>query len=93
MQTLDEQIKELTKTVMELRLDLARMDVKMDSIKDVKDKVDNHASRLTALEASAKSAHLRLDKMESNQTWLWRTLGGAVLLAVVAFVIKGGLVS
>ena len=89
---MDEQIKELTKTVMELRLDLARMDVKMDSIKDVKDKVDNHASRLTALEASAKSAHLRLDRMDSNQTWLWRTLGGAVILAVAAFIIKGGLI-
>lgn len=90
---MDEQIKELTNTVMALRLDLARMDVKMDSIKDVKDKVDNHAGRLTSVEASAKSAHLRLDKMDSNQTWLWRTLGGAVLLAVVAFVVKGGLVS
>lgn len=47
----------------------------------------------TAIEASqsAKSAHHRLDKIEDNQKWLWRTIAGAFVLAITAFIISGGL--
>ncbi len=67
----------------------------------VETKVDGMDSKLdraiqaneTAVEAlsSAKSAHHRIDKIEDNQKWLWRTFAGAFILAAVAFVISGGL--
>lgn len=51
------------------------------------------AANETAVEAlsSAKSAHHRLDKIEDNQKWLWRTFAGAIIVAIAAFIITGGL--
>lgn len=89
---MDEQIKELTKTVMDLRLDLARMDVKMDSIKDVKEKVDAHETKLATLQASTSSAHKRMDKIEKIHAWLLGAVGLGFIGAIVTFVVKGGLV-
>ena len=47
----------------------------------------------TAVEAlsSARSAHYRLDQIEDNQKWLWRTIAAAILVAIVGFIISGGL--
>ncbi|WP_059049985.1 hemolysin XhlA family protein [Paenibacillus senegalimassiliensis] len=47
----------------------------------------------TAIEAlaAAKSAHHRLDKIEDNQKWLWRTFAGAFIVAIAAFIITGGI--
>lgn len=74
----------------------------LQRITRVETKVDEMDSKLdrairaneTAVEAlaSAKSAHHRLDKIEDNQKWLWRTLAGAVLVAAAGFIIAGGLV-
>lgn len=77
---------------MELRLDLARMDIKMDSIKDVKDKVDNHSIRLSTVEGSASSAHKRMDRIEKIHAWLLGSVGVGFIGAIVTFIIKGGLV-
>ncbi|WP_374018992.1 hemolysin XhlA family protein [Paenibacillus thiaminolyticus] len=67
----------------------------------VETKVDNMDEKLdrailaseTAVEAlqSAKSAHHRLNKIEDNQKWIWRTFAGAFVLAIAAFIITGGL--
>jgi hypothetical protein len=88
----DDQIKELTKQVMDLRLDLARMDTKMDSIKDMQHKVDDHGTRITAVESSAAQAHHRLNRMDKITTGLILSFGGALLAAIAGFIIKGGLV-
>lgn len=73
----------------------------LQRITRVETKVDNMDEKLdraiqaneTAVEAlqSAKSAHHRLDKIEDNQKWLWRTFAGAFILAIAAFIISGGL--
>lgn len=73
----------------------------LQRITRVETKVDNMDEKLdraiqaneTAVEAlqSAKSAHHRLDKIEDNQKWLWRTFAGAFVLAIAAFIISGGL--
>ncbi|MFD2115557.1 hemolysin XhlA family protein [Paenibacillus yanchengensis] len=51
-----------------------------------------HANQLV-IEAMSlvKNSISRLEKIEDNQKWLWRTITGAVVVAVVSFIIGGGL--
>lgn len=70
---------------------MARVETKVDGLNEKMDRVI--AANETAVEAlaSAKSAHHRLDKIEDNQKWLWRTFAGAIILAIAGFIISGGL--
>lgn len=70
----------------ELLVGLTRVETKIDALGNVRE---------LALEAneSTKSAHKRLDKIEDNQKWLWRTVAGTFIVIVInAFVnlIKSG---
>jgi uncharacterized coiled-coil protein SlyX len=88
--TVDEQIKELNQTLMQVRLDLAKMDTKMDSIKDLAnrlERVDNTAAE--ALQ-NTKAAHHRLDRIEKILFWVGTTFFGAILVAIAAFLVRGG---
>lgn len=87
-----EQFSELTKQVMNLRLDLARIDTKMDSFKDIANSVNEIDKRLTSTEGTSLLAHNRMDKIEKIHTWLFTAFGGAVIAAIATFVIKGGLI-
>ncbi|MNI82352.1 hemolysin XhlA [compost metagenome] len=70
---------------------ITRVETKVDNMDEKLDRAI--AANETAVEAlsSAKSAHHRLDKIEDNQKWLWRTIAGAFILAIAAFIIAGGL--
>lgn len=60
----------------------------------VETKLDMFASaRDTANEAlqSAKNAHHRVERVEKIIYWLGTTVIGAILVAVVTFIVKGGL--
>ncbi|MBB6675970.1 hemolysin XhlA family protein [Cohnella lubricantis] len=70
---------------------MVRVETKIDAMTDVratadKAKEDSHE----ALE-KMKVANARIKDIEDNQRWLWRTVAGAIILAAVAFIIKGGL--
>lgn len=66
------------------------------TVDNMNEKLDNAiAINETAVKAlaSARSAHLRLDRIEEGQRWLWRTLATSVITIVVGaiiFVIKMG---
>ena len=90
---MDDQIDKMTEQLVNVRLDLRELTTEVRSIKDLSQSVAVMDKRLIATESSSSSAHKRLDRIEANQTWMWRALGGAVLVAVATFVIKGGLVS
>lgn len=90
---MDEQIKDLAKIVTEVRLDLARIDTKVDSIKEMQNKVEDHSARIVAVEASAASAHHRLNGISKVVTGLAIGGGVAVIGVVINFVVKGGLAS
>lgn len=70
---------------------LTRVETVVDGMNQKLDRAIMATEMAVKAQASADSAHKRLDKLESNQTWLWRTVGGAVLLAIVTFIISGGL--
>lgn len=64
---------------------LTRVETKIDMMISARDMAQE------ALQ-STKAAHHRLDKLESNQTWIWRTVVGAIIAACISliFKIKGG---
>jgi len=72
---------------------LTKVETVVDSMDEKLDRAINaNETAVQALE-QAKSAHHRLNKIEDNQRWLWRTLVGAVLVAAAGFVLAGGLVN
>lgn len=86
------QFQELTKQVMDLRLDLARIDTKMDGLKDLSYSVAALDKRVTTAEVNADSAHNRMNKIERIHAWLATGFSGAIIVAIATFIIKGGLV-
>ena len=70
---------------------ITRVETKVDDIDNKLDKaIRANETAVQALESS-KQAHHRLNKIEDNQKWLWRTFAGAIILAAAAFLISGGL--
>lgn len=63
---------------------LTRVETKLDMQLNAKD---------IATEAldKAKNAQHRIKNIEDNQRWIWRTVIGAIILAVIGFIIRGGL--
>jgi len=70
---------------------ITRVETKVDGMDS---KLDNairaNETAILALE-QARHANDRLTKIEDNQRWLWRTFGGAVIVAIATFIIAGGL--
>ncbi|TDF92155.1 hemolysin XhlA family protein [Paenibacillus piri] len=61
---------------------LTRVETKLDAMVSARD---------TAYEAlqSTKAAHKRLDQLEENQTWLWRTTIAALIVGAIGLLWKG----
>ncbi|RJX40855.1 hypothetical protein D3P09_02195 [Paenibacillus pinisoli] len=70
---------------------MTRVETKVDGMDGKLDRAITANEMAVEARASASSAHKRIDKIEDNQKWIWRTMVGAVLVAVVAFIIGGGL--
>lgn len=70
---------------------ITRVETVVDGMDNKIDRAINALEKAVEAHESAKSAHKRIDKIEDNQKWIWRTLGGAVLLAIAGFIISGGL--
>ncbi|MGG3307312.1 hemolysin XhlA family protein [Paenibacillus lautus] len=70
---------------------ITRVETKVDNMDEKLDRAINANETAVEALASARSAHHRLDKIEDGQKWLWRTIAGAFVLAIAAFIISGGL--
>lgn len=70
---------------------LTRVETKVDNMDGKLDRAIHANETAVAALESSKSAHHRLNKIEDNQKWLWRTFAGAFILAIMAFVVSGGL--
>lgn len=72
--------------------------VHIQRIDQAHQRLDIHDNRLTKLEthtavAEERAKHIQtsLTKIESGQSWLIRLIIGAIILAGIAFAMKGGL--
>lgn len=70
--------------LMEIRERLVRVETKLDNQNGLREKVDTLEAKTTEVEARAKSNTHRIDRLEANNTWLWRTVVGAIISAAVA---------
>jgi hypothetical protein len=60
----------------------------MDNVQEILTDIRERLVRVeTKIDDSLKS---RLDKLEDNQTWLWRSVIGGFLAGVIAFIFKWG---
>lgn len=89
----NEVLKKLADNFDDLKERLIRIEEGLKFVRAMEEDVDEakraaDAAQRTADEAllSTRSAHKRIDSTENNQTWLWRTIVGAVILGVITFV-------
>jgi peptidoglycan hydrolase CwlO-like protein len=76
-----------TQILQDIRERVVRLETKLDNLNDVKEKVDKMETKITETEARSKSNTHRIDKIEANNTWLWRTIAGLIIAAVVSTVL------
>jgi archaellum component FlaC len=87
----DLEIQKIAEQLTNVRLDLRELSIKVDVVKDIARKVEEVESIAKKAMESTKSAHRRLDKIDKLISWLASTVIGAIILAVIGFIIKGGL--
>ena len=61
-----------------------RVEVKIDNHNGIRERVDAVEDKAIENEARGKSNCHRIDKLEENNTWLWRTIVGSIVTAAVA---------
>ncbi|PEJ57387.1 hemolysin XhlA [Bacillus sp. AFS002410] len=68
---------------------------KLDDIKDRLIVIETKMTMINGVEKdstealqSTRSAHKRLDGIEGNITWLWRTVVGGLILATITFLLN-----
>jgi len=76
---------DLYELITNVRLEIKELSVKVDQIKDLNVKVGEVEKLGHETSGQAKSAHERLDALEDNLKWIWRTIGGAIVAAVAAY--------
>lgn len=74
--------------LIDIRERLVRVETKLDNQNDLRDRTCNLEEKATETEARSKSNTHRIDKLEENNTWLWRVVVGAIIsTAVTALVV------
>jgi predicted component of type VI protein secretion system len=86
-------VKDLTELITKLRIDMARIESKLDNMKDINQKVDNIEQVLTQTAQSAKLAQERIDKIDRVIYWLATTIIGTIIAGLVTFIARGGFAS
>lgn len=71
----------------DIRERLVRIETKQDAQSDLAKKVDCVERCGVETEARSKSNTHRLDQLEQANTWLWRTIAGAIIVAGVGALI------
>ncbi|TFE30895.1 hypothetical protein E2980_03460 [Cohnella luojiensis] len=70
---------------------MVRVETKIDAMTDVKATADIAKDIAQEAHISVRSAHHRIDRIDKIINWVGTTIIGAIILAAVAFILKGGL--
>lgn len=57
------------------------------SVAELDERTQEQGKKLVEVEDRSKSNTHRIDKLEENNTWIWRTIAGAVIVAAVGAII------
>lgn len=71
--------------LIDIRERLVRVETKIDTQNDLRKKVDDTEMKVTEVDARSKSNTHRVNKLEENNTWLWRTTVGAIIVTFIGF--------
>ncbi|EHQ88306.1 hemolysin XhlA family protein [Desulfosporosinus youngiae] len=74
---------DLQEVVIDIRERVVRVETKLDAQNDLRERVCAVEEKATETEQRSKSNTHRIDKLEANNTWLWRTVAGAIISAGV----------
>jgi tetrahydromethanopterin S-methyltransferase subunit G len=74
---------------------VSKLEEKLDDIKDRLIVIETKMAMINGVEKdstealqSTRSAHKRLDAIESNVTWLWRTVVGALIVGAIGLIFQ-----
>lgn len=74
---------DLQEVVMEIRERVVKVETKSDAQNDLRERVCAVEEKATEIEQRSKSNIHRIDKLEANNTWLWRTVARAIISGMV----------
>lgn len=69
-------------TMQEVRERLIKIEVLLETM------TKNNDLKLETIEEKIKVANNRISDLENSNTWVWRAIAGALISAVIAFLIK-----
>lgn len=73
----------------EIRERMVRVETKIDAMTETKETATAAAKEAAEALLSARSAHHRLNEVQDNQKWLWRTVIGGLIAGAISFLWKG----
>ena len=74
------------KTYTEIIERLAKIEVKIDDIKSLKENIDKHSVEITEIKSSIENQQKEIDEINESNNWLKRAVIGAVITAIVGVV-------
>ena len=67
---------------------LSRLEGKLDIMLEDREVIAQAMATANEALQSSKSAHHRIDEVKSDVSWAWRTAVGAVIGAIISFIIR-----
>lgn len=74
------------KTYTEIIERLAKIEVKIDDIKGLKENIDKHSVEITEIKSSLENQQKEIDEINESNKWLKRAVIGAVITASVGII-------
>lgn len=70
------------------RLTAIETTLKQIDYKSISEKINEEDKKIVLLEDKTKDNEKRIDKIEDNGRWLWRTVATSIVLALLGLILK-----
>lgn len=70
------------------RLTAIETTLKQIDYKSISEKINEEDKKIVLLEDKTKDNEKRINKIEDNGRWLWRTVAGSIVLALLGLILK-----